>query len=60
CMERYFLTHMGWTETVLHGATAVALIWNYRLVNYVGIILFIILVGFQIIRRKKQNSMSGI
>ncbi len=60
CMERYFLTHMGWTETVLHGATAVALIWNYRLVNYIGVILFVILVGFQIIRRKKQNSMSGI
>ena len=56
CMERYFLTHMGWTETVLHGATAVALIWNYRLVNYIGVILFVILVGFQIIRRKKANT----
>ena len=53
CMERYFMTHMGWPETVLHGVTAVALIWNIRLVNYIGIILFVVLVGYQVVRWKR-------
>jgi len=55
CMERYFLTHMSWPETILHGATAIMLIWNYRLWNYIGIIIFLFLVSYQIVQRKRNK-----
>jgi TRAP-type uncharacterized transport system fused permease subunit len=55
CMERYFLTHMSWPETILQGVTALMLIWNYRLLNYIGIILFIILFCWQIVVRKRKK-----
>ncbi|CAB1060568.1 TRAP-type uncharacterized transport system, fused permease component [Olavius sp. associated proteobacterium Delta 1] len=54
CMERYFLTNMSWPETILHGATAVMLIWNIRLLNIFGIILFVLLVIFQILKRRRN------
>jgi TRAP transporter 4TM/12TM fusion protein len=60
CMESYFLTMMGWPETLVHGATAVMLIWNNRMLNYIGIVLFVLLVIFQIFKRRRnpgrQNS----
>lgn len=55
CLERYFLTHMSWPETILHGVTAVMLIWNIRILNYIGIILFVVLVSYQIILRKRKK-----
>jgi TRAP-type uncharacterized transport system fused permease subunit len=54
CMERYFLTHMSWPETILHGTAAVMLIWNIRMVNYIGIILFVVLVIYQIWMRRRK------
>jgi TRAP-type uncharacterized transport system fused permease subunit len=55
CLERYFLTAMSWPETILQGAAAVMLIWNVRMVNYLGIILFVVLVLYQIVLRKRKS-----
>jgi TRAP transporter 4TM/12TM fusion protein len=55
CMERYFMTNMSWPETILHGATAIMLIWNFRLLNYIGIVFFVVLVGYQFILRKRKK-----
>ncbi len=54
CMERYFLTHLTWPETILQGAAALLLIWANPLFNYIGGGLFIFLLIYQIIRRKKH------
>lgn len=54
CMEKYFLTKMSWPETILHGVTAVMLMWANRWLNYGGLILFVLLVTFQIIMRKRK------
>jgi TRAP-type uncharacterized transport system fused permease subunit len=54
CMERYFLTHLTWPETILQGASALLLIWASPTYNYIGLALFIILVVYQIIRKKKH------
>jgi TRAP-type uncharacterized transport system fused permease subunit len=60
CMERYFLTRMSWPETISHGVTATMLMWNDRLFNIIGIVLFVLLVIFQILKRRRnpgrQNS----
>ena len=53
CLERYFLTHLSWPETILQGASALLLIWANPTFNYIGLVLFFILVGYQIIRKKK-------
>jgi TRAP-type uncharacterized transport system fused permease subunit len=60
CMEKYFLTHMSWPETILHGVAAIALIWNGRLVNYIGIMLFVVLISFQIIQRQKSKHRENV
>jgi TRAP transporter 4TM/12TM fusion protein len=52
CMERYFLTHLTWPETILQGAAALLLIWANPLLNYIGLALFILLFIYQLIRRK--------
>ena len=54
CLERYFLTPLSWPETILQAVAAIALIWANTTVNYIGLILFIILIGIQIIMRKKR------
>jgi TRAP-type uncharacterized transport system fused permease subunit len=54
CLERYFLTHLTWPETILQGASALLLIWANPTYNYIGLALFIILVVYQIIRKKKH------
>ena len=54
CMERYFLTHLTWPETILQGATALLLIWANPIYNYIGIALFLVLTVYQILRRKKH------
>jgi TRAP-type uncharacterized transport system fused permease subunit len=53
-MERYFLTCLSWPETILQGAAALLLIWAHPTYNYIGLGLFILLVIYQIIRRKKH------
>ena len=55
CMERYFLTRLSWAETILQGAAAVALIWNHTAANYMGGLLFIILLLYQIMIRKRTG-----
>jgi TRAP transporter 4TM/12TM fusion protein len=55
CLERFFLTHMGWPATILHGACAILLIWADDTFNYIGLIVFLIVVGVQIIDRKKKG-----
>jgi len=55
CLERYFLTALGWPETILQGAAAIMLIWAVRTVNYIGIGLFLTLVILQIIKRKRTS-----
>jgi TRAP transporter 4TM/12TM fusion protein len=54
CMERYFLIHLNWPETVLQGAAALLLIWASPLYNYLGLVLFLALVVYQIVRKKKH------
>ena len=54
CMERYFLTHLTWPETILQGAAALLLIWALPLLNYIGLALFIFLLIYQLIRKKKH------
>jgi hypothetical protein len=53
-MEKYFLTWMSWPETILQGVTAALLIWNSRMLNYIGIILFVLLLVVQIVMRKRK------
>jgi TRAP-type uncharacterized transport system fused permease subunit len=55
CLERYFLTHLSWPETILQGLAAVMLIWADRTFNYIGVALFFSLVIFQIIMKKKRR-----
>lgn len=54
CLERFFLTHLTWPETILQGAAALLLIWANPLYNYIGLAIFIILVVYQIIQKKKH------
>ncbi len=56
CLERYFLTALGWPETILQGAAAIMMIWAGRIINYIGISLFLVLVILQIIRKKRTPS----
>ena len=56
CMERYFLSRMSWPETILHGAAALLLIWAAPLYNYIGLALFLALVVYQIVKKKKQSA----
>jgi TRAP-type uncharacterized transport system fused permease subunit len=53
CLERYFLTALAWPETILQGAAAIMMIWAGRSINYVGFGLFIVLMVFQIFKRKR-------
>ena len=53
CLERYFLVHLTWVETILHGGSAIALIWANDTVNYIGFGVFIALTVYQIMARKK-------
>jgi TRAP-type uncharacterized transport system fused permease subunit len=55
CMERYFLTHMNWPETIGWGAAAIALIWADRVVNWAGLGIFVLLVVVQIMKRIKRG-----
>jgi len=54
CLERYFLTALSWPETILQAIAATMLIWADRTFNYIGIALFLSLVIFQIIMKRKR------
>ncbi|HDZ89145.1 MAG TPA: TRAP transporter permease [Deltaproteobacteria bacterium] len=54
CLERYFLLSLTWVETILHGASAIALIWADQTVNYLGLGTFLILTLYQIVAKKKH------
>ncbi|SMC19661.1 TRAP transporter, 4TM/12TM fusion protein [Desulfacinum hydrothermale DSM 13146] len=47
-MERYFLAPIGWVETALYAASAVAMIWVGRGINYAGMGLFALLVAYHV------------
>jgi TRAP transporter 4TM/12TM fusion protein len=53
CLERFFLTRMGWPETILHALSAVMLIWADSRVNWLGCLLFLIVAAIQIVVWKK-------
>ncbi len=53
CLERYFLVHLTWVETILYGGSAIALIWANDTVNYIGFGVFIVLTVYQILAKKK-------
>jgi TRAP transporter 4TM/12TM fusion protein len=55
CMERYFLTHMSWPETIGWGLAPIALIWAGRMINWAGLALFVMLVAIQIAKRVKRG-----
>ncbi|HIJ41437.1 MAG TPA: TRAP transporter large permease subunit, partial [Deltaproteobacteria bacterium] len=55
CMEKYFLTSITWVETILYGVSAILLIWADDSLNYLGCILFVVLVAIQIIAKKKKG-----
>ncbi|MFH1954057.1 MAG: TRAP transporter permease [Pseudomonadota bacterium] len=54
CMERYFLTSLTWTESILYGGAATALIWANETLNYVGLVVLILLAVHQVIVRKSR------
>ena len=55
CMERYFLTHMNWPETIAWGVAPIALIWADRMINWTGLGLFCLVVAIQIVKRIKRG-----
>jgi TRAP-type uncharacterized transport system fused permease subunit len=59
CLERYFLTPINWPETILYGAAATLLIWADGTWNYVGFVLFLVLVVIQL-GAKRRKGASGI
>jgi len=56
CLERYFLVPLTWVETILHGGSAIALIWANDTVNYMGFAVFLILTVYQVMAKKKTPS----
>ena len=53
CLERYFLVPLTWVETILHGGSAIALIWANDTVNYIGLVVFVVLSVYQIIAKRR-------
>ncbi len=54
--ERYLLTWMSWPEAILFGVSGAALIWKGRMVNVTGLVLFLILMALQILRKRREES----
>ena len=54
CLERYCLVPLTWIETILFGGSAILLIWAGDTLNYIGLVIFMILVAYQVIRYRKQ------
>ena len=55
CLERYFLVHLTWVETILYGGSAIALIWANDTVNYIGFGVFIVLTVYQMIKKRQTR-----
>ncbi len=55
CMERFFLLHLSWLETLLHGAATGLLIWADDNANYAGFVLFLALTAYQIFRKRRSS-----
>ena len=55
CLERYFFLHLTWLETILWGGSAILLIWPNKTYSYIGLILFIVLVAYQILSKKRKS-----
>lgn len=54
CLERYFLVPLTWVETILHGGSAIALIWTSKTLNNLGLVIFLILTVYQIIAKRRS------
>ena len=54
CMERFCLVPLSWVETILFGGSGVLLIWAGDTFNFIGLVIFMILVAYQVIRYRKQ------
>ena len=54
CMERFCLVPLSWVETILFGGSAILLIWAGDAFNFIGLVIFILLVAYQVIRYRKQ------
>ena len=54
CMERFCLVPLSWVETILFCGSGILLIWAGDTFNVIGLVMFMLLVAYQIIRYKKQ------
>ena len=54
CMERFCLVRLTWVETISFGASAVLLIWADDTMNYIGLVIFLAFMAYQIIRFRKE------
>ena len=54
CMERFCLVRLTWVETIFFGASAVLLIWADDTMNYIGLVIFLAFMAYQIIRFRKE------
>ena len=55
CMERFCLVLLSWVETILFCGSGILLIWVGDTWNYMGLVIFILLVAYQVIRYRKQS-----
>ena len=46
---------MNWPETIAWGAAPIALIWADRMINWVGLGIFLVVVAVQIAKRIKRG-----
>ena len=54
CMERFCLVPLSWVETVSFGVSAILLIWAGDTMNYIGLVIFLAFMAYQVIRYKKE------
>ena len=55
CLERYFYARLTWPETILWGASAIALIWPGSYIRYGALIVFAALIAYQVFMKKKKS-----
>jgi TRAP transporter 4TM/12TM fusion protein len=55
CMERYFMRPTSWPETILLGLATALLIWANKSLNYIGLIIFLTLWGYQFLMKKRES-----
>jgi len=64
CMERFCLVPLSWIETILFGGSAILLIWAGDTFNYIGLVIFLACMAYQVIRyrrepRRKPSALTG-